>query len=80
MAYRTEEAAPQSRITPERRGRVLGRFCLTCGAVYALHAAFHHGKPIHGKDHISSPCAHEGEAFEAGAGWWEPAVDVLPAA
>lgn len=80
MAYRTTDGAPASKIAAERRGPVVGRFCLTCGAVYALHAAAHHGKPIQGRDHIASPCAHEGEAFEMGEGWWEPAVEVLPAA
>jgi hypothetical protein len=37
------------------------------------------GKAIYGKDHISAPCAHEGEAFDPDEGWWEPAVEVLPA-
>ncbi len=78
--YRGPEAAPESRIPLERRGRLLGRFCSTCGAVYSLHAARHAGKPIHGKDHVSAPCAHEGEPFEEGATWWEPAVEVLPGA
>jgi hypothetical protein len=79
MAYRGPEAAPESRIPAERRGRTLGRFCLVCGNVYSLHAAFHDGKPLHGKDHVSSTCAQEGEAFVIGADWWEPAVEVLPA-
>jgi hypothetical protein len=67
-----------SRIAPERRGRVVGRFCKGCGSVYALHRAVHKGKSIHGRDHISSPCAYEGEPFADGADWWEPAVEVLP--
>lgn len=79
MAYRGPEAAPASRIPAERRGRVLGRFCLACGEVYSQHAGFHSGKPLHGKDHVASPCPHEGEAFDPGEGWWEPAVEVLPA-
>lgn len=80
MSYRGPEAAPASRIADERRGRVVGRFCLSCGGVYSLHAAWHRGKPIHGKDHISSPCAHEGDPFTPGESWWEPAVEVLPLA
>ena len=79
MAYRGPEAAPLSSIPAERRGRVLGRFCRVCGSVYPLWSAAHKGKPIHGKDHVSSPCAQEGEAFVDGASWWEPAVEVLPA-
>lgn len=78
MAYRGPDAAPASRIPEERRGPVVGRFCLTCGAVYPLHAGHHKGKAIHGKDHIAAPCAHEGEAFAEGEGWWEPAVSVIP--
>jgi hypothetical protein len=35
---------------------------------------------MYGRDHIASPCTHEGEAFEAGENWWEPAVEVLPEA
>ena len=57
----------------------MGRFCHGCGSVYSPYLATHRGKPISGKDHISSPCAHEGDAFAAGAQWWEPAVEVLPA-
>lgn len=78
MAYRVPSAAPQSRVPAERRGRVLGRFCHDCDSVYSLHAARHAGKPVHGKDHVSAPCAHEGEEFAAGEAWWEPAVEVLP--
>jgi hypothetical protein len=78
MAYRGPDAAPASRIPAARRGPVLGRFCLTCGGVYALHQAVHAGKPIHGEDHVGSPCAHEGDAFTPGEDWWEPAVAVLP--
>lgn len=65
-------------IPEDRRGRVLGRFCLTCNAVFPLHAGIHRGKGISSKDHIVAPCSHEGEAFEPGADWWEPAVEVLP--
>lgn len=78
MVYRGPKAAPAGRIAEERRGPVVGRFCLTCSFVYPLHAARHRGKPLHGKDHIASPCAHEGDLFGAGEGWWEPAVEVLP--
>jgi hypothetical protein len=35
---------------------------------------------MYGKDHIAAPCAHEGEPFDPGEPWWEPAVEVLPAA
>jgi len=78
MTYRIPDAAPQSQIPEERRGPVLGRFCRSCGSIYPLHRGRHTGKPVYGKDHIASPCAHEGEPFAAGASWWEPAVDVLP--
>lgn len=80
MTYRAPEAAPASRVPAERRGRVVGRFCLVCGEIYALHAPAHEGKPLYGKDHVASSCAHEGEAFDPGESWWEPAVEVLPAA
>ncbi|MEE8137820.1 MAG: hypothetical protein V3T81_02960 [Thermoanaerobaculia bacterium] len=71
--------APRSQIPEERRGRVVGRFCLTCGSVYSQHAARHAGKPMYGKDHLAAPCTQEGEKFEVGESWWEPAVEVLPA-
>lgn len=76
--YRNPQAAPASAIPEERRGAVVGRFCRECGGVYSLHAARHKGKPMFGKDHVAAPCAHEGEAFDPGEPWWEPAVDVLP--
>lgn len=78
--YRAPRAAPQSQIPEDRRGRVVGRFCHSCGSVYSLFAEKHVGKPVHGKDHISAPCSEEGKVFAAGAPWWEPAVEVLPAA
>jgi len=78
MVYRIPEAAPESQIAEERRGPIIGRFCRACGSIYPLHRGRHTGKPVYGKDHIASTCAHEGEPFEAGASWWEPAVDVLP--
>jgi hypothetical protein len=78
MTYRAPEAAPESLLPAERRGRVLGRFCSSCGSFYALHRARHTGKPMLGKDHVASTCAHEGDAFTPGADWWEPAVEVLP--
>lgn len=77
MAYRGSEAAPAGRIPEERRGRVVGRFCLACGSVYPLFIGRHRGKPSFGKDHVSAPCSHEGETFESGADWWQPAVEVL---
>ncbi len=78
MVYRVPSPAPESRVAPERRGAVVGRFCRHCGGVYSPHAAGHSSKPVRGKDHVASACAHEGEAFTAGADWWEPAVEVLP--
>lgn len=78
MVYRNPEAAPAGRIATEQRGRVVGRFCHACGASYPLHRDRHKGKPLYGKDHVASPCAHEGEAFAVGEGWWESAVEVLP--
>ena len=76
--YRAANGAPKSQIPAERRGRLIGRFCSSCYAVFSLHSFRHSGKGLYSKDHIS-PCPHEGEAFEAGDGWWEPAVEVLPA-
>jgi len=78
MVYRHPEAAPQNRIPAERRGPIVGRFCLVCGAIFPLHRGRHSGKPVYGRDHIASPCAHEGEELKAGAPWWEPAVEILP--
>ena len=71
-------SAPESALPPERRGPVVGRFCRGCRAVYPRFAARHTGKPSFGRDHVSSPCAHEGTEFTADASWWEPAVEVLP--
>ncbi len=79
MTYRTSMPAPASRVPEERRGRRVGTFCLACDSVYPLHRASHHGKPVYGRDHIAAPCSHEGEPFEEGARWWEPAIEVLPA-
>ena len=78
MVFRAPRAAPQSRIAAARRGAVVGRFCHGCGSVYSIYRARHTGDPIHGRDHIASPCSHEGQEFTAGADWWEPAVEVLP--
>jgi uncharacterized OB-fold protein len=80
MVYRAPRPAPASTLPAERRGRVLGRFCRACGSVYPLYAARHKGKPMYGKDHVASPCGHEGDEFVAGEAWWEPAVEPLPAA
>ena len=78
MVYRHSEAAPLSQIPEARRGTVSGRFGLVCASIFPLHRGRHSGKPMYGKDHIAAPCAHEGEVFEPGAPWWEPAVEVLP--
>ena len=80
MVYRFPHAAPQSRLPEGRRGRVVGRFCFTCGSIYPLHRARHSGKPVYGRDHVASPCAHEGDAFEPGEAWWDQAVEVMPEA
>lgn len=76
--YRQIPSAPQSSLAPERRGREIGRFCSGCQSVYSRLTTHHVGKPVFGRDHVASPCAHEGRPFDAGAGWWEPAVEVLP--
>lgn len=80
MVYRRLHAAPQSQIPEERRGRTVGLFCKVCGTIYPLHRGRHVGRPMQGRDHISSPCAHEGDVFAPGADWWEMAVEVLPEA
>ncbi len=79
MTYRNPEAAPASAIPADRRGPVVGRICKVCWETYPLHRPRHRGKPLHGKDHVASPCAHEGDEFTPGADWWEPAVIVLRA-
>ena len=80
MVYRLPHAAPQSQLAVERRGRVIGRFCHVCASIYPLHRERHTGRPLYGRDHIASPCAHEGELFAEQESWWEPAVEVLPEA
>src|SRR6478752_9109679 len=81
MVYRAPRAAvPASQLPEERRGRVVARFCHVCSALYPLHRGTHTGRAIYGRDHIASPCAHEGDPFVEGASWWEPAVEMLPAA
>ena len=80
MAYRTPRAAPESTLPEDRRGAVVGRFCKSCGSIYPRFAGRHRGKPTYGKDHVASPCSHEGEEFLPGEAWWEAAVEVLPAA
>jgi hypothetical protein len=72
-------SAPASALPEERRGRDVGRFCHGCHSVYPLFAPRHRGKPTRGRDHVASPCAYEGREFEPEAGWWEPAVEILPA-
>lgn len=76
--YRNPQGAPQSTIDAERRGPVVGRFCHTCGATFSQHQSVHKGKGVYSKDHIASPCSHEGDEFAPGEDWWEPAVLVLP--
>jgi hypothetical protein len=71
-------SAPESALAPERRGRIVGRFCHGCRSVYPLFSARHTGKPSFGRDHVGSPCAYEGAEFSAAASWWESAVEVLP--
>ena len=78
MVYRAPHAAPASQLPAERRGPVVGRFCLVCASIYPLHRARHTGRPVYGRDHIASPCAHEGDSFDPAESWWEPAVEVLP--
>ena len=67
-------------LREEQRGEVKGRFCHSCGGIFPLYSARHRGKPMVGKDHIASPCSHEGDEFEPEVSWWEPAVEVRPAA
>ena len=76
--YRSANGAPVSAVDEGRRGARLGRFCRGCCGIYPLFRERHTGRPLHGRDHVSPPCAHEGERFEAGDGWWEDAVRVLP--
>lgn len=78
MAYRAPAVAPESQLPAHRRGSVRGRFCRVCCGVYPRHAARHVGKPMYGKDHVSSPCSQEGKAFADAAEWWEAAVEMRP--
>ena len=78
MAYRRPDLVPVSSVPGERRGAVGGRFCRDCGSIYPRFATRHAGKPVYGKDHVSSPCSNEGKPFFAGADWWEDAVEMLP--
>jgi hypothetical protein len=79
MTYRPPQIAPVSTLAEERRGLPAARFCRSCQEFYPLHRGSHVGKPLYGKDHISSPCSYQGEAFVEGADWWEAAVEILPA-
>jgi hypothetical protein len=78
--YRHLPSSPASSLPAERRGEIVGRFCHGCHSIYPRYARRHAGKPSYGRDHVSSPCAHEGEMFAEDAGWWEAAVELLPAA
>ena len=78
--YRMPHAAPEGQVPEEKRGRTVGRFCLVCSTIFPLHRAKHSGKGMYGRDHVASPCAHEGELFEPGADWWEAAVEIVPEA
>jgi hypothetical protein len=80
MTYQPPQIAPVSSLAPERRGLAVARFCKSCQEFFPAHRGRHRGKPLYGKDHVASTCAHEGEAFEDGAAWWEAAVEVLAAA
>ena len=75
--YRSPNGAPASTVEEKRRGRRLGRFCRGCGGIYPLYRQTHQGKALNGRDHVSPPCAHEGERFGDGDSWWEEAVEVL---
>jgi hypothetical protein len=79
MVFRAPKAAPTSRVPDQRRGHVIGRFCHGCNQIFALQRRLHSGDPIQGRDHVASTCPYEGSTFEAGASWWELAVDILPA-
>jgi hypothetical protein len=78
MVYRAPKAAPASRVSEERRGRAVGRYCHGCNQVFAPQKAAHSGDPIAGRDHVASTCPYEGWRFTDGASWWEAAVEVLP--
>jgi hypothetical protein len=78
MVFRTSRVAPASRIPAERRGHLIGRYCHGCNQAFPLQRGLHTGDPIFGRDHVASTCPYEGWAFEVGASWWEPAVEVLP--
>jgi hypothetical protein len=80
MVFRLPHAAPEGQIPADRRGRSIGRFCLICASIYPLHRRRHTGRPLYGRDHVASPCAHEGDFFGEQAEWWQPAVEVLPEA
>lgn len=78
MAFRPPRPAPESRVPDDRRGPVIGRYCLGCNSTFPPQRSRHSGDPIIGRDHVASPCAYEGSEFGPGADWWEPAVEVLP--
>lgn len=74
--YRSPNAAPASTVAEEHRGARVGRFCRACGGIYPLYREHHAGKSLNGRDHVSPPCAHEGDRFDADEDWWEDAVKV----
>ena len=76
--FRSSNSAPAGAVDEDRRGSIVGRFCGGCGGIYPLYRERHSGKSLNGRDHVSPPCAHEGERFEEGDDWWEAAVEVLP--
>jgi hypothetical protein len=80
MSYRQPPVAPESTVDPSRRGPRAGKFCRACSEFYPFLLNRHTGKPMHGRDHIAAPCAHEGDEFTPGETWWEPAVEIRPAA
>lgn len=83
MTYRVSAAAPASSLPEAQRGPVVGRYCFVCNQVFPTHRMRHVGRPVYGRDHIPSPCTHEGDAFgevpAASDPWWDWAVDVKPA-
>src|SRR5947209_17655719 len=78
--YALPHASPAGHVPEGRGGRTTGRLWLLCSTIYPLHRARHTAKRMYGRGTSASPCAHEGEVFEPGADWWEPAVEIVPEA